>query len=79
MAEVAITSALQVLPLEAAPANAFRLPQETAAAVEIAPAPGRKCVRSWKYAEDVGSDPDYPDVTPRDAAALREFDALRAS
>jgi isoleucyl-tRNA synthetase len=23
----------------------------------------------------VGSDPDYPDVTPRDARALREWDA----
>ena len=77
MAEVAITSAFQVLPLDAAPENAFRLPQEAAAAVVIQPAPGRKCARSWKYAEDVGSDPDYPDVTPRDAAALREFDSAR--
>jgi len=24
----------------------------------------------------VGSDPDYPDVTPRDAQALREWDAM---
>ena len=72
MAEIAITSVFQVLPLEAAPQNAFRLPQEDAAAVAIVPAPGRKCARSWKYAEDVGSDPDYPDVTTRDAAALRE-------
>jgi isoleucyl-tRNA synthetase len=76
MAEVAITSAFEVLPLEKAPENAFRLAQETAAAVAIKPAPGRKCARSWKYAENVGSDADYPDVTPRDAAALREFDAL---
>jgi isoleucyl-tRNA synthetase len=27
--------------------------------------------------ESVGEDPDYPDVTPRDAQALREWDALR--
>jgi isoleucyl-tRNA synthetase len=25
----------------------------------------------------VGEDPEYPDVTPRDAQALREWDAMR--
>jgi isoleucyl-tRNA synthetase len=75
MAEVAITSAFQVRPLDQAPETAFRLAGEQAAAVEITRAPGRKCARSWKYSEDIGSDPDYPDVTARDAAALREFDA----
>jgi len=25
----------------------------------------------------IGSDPDYPDVTPRDAQALREWEAVR--
>ena len=38
-------------------------------------AEGRKCARSWKISTEIGSDPDYPDVTPRDAAALRELDA----
>ena len=51
--------------------------QEAAAAVAIEPAAGRKCARSWKYSEEVGTDPDYPDVTLRDAAALREYDAAR--
>jgi isoleucyl-tRNA synthetase len=77
MAEVAITSGFEVRPLGLAPEKAFRLPQESAAAVAIEPARGRKCARSWKYSQEVGSDPDYPDVTPRDAAALREFDAAR--
>jgi len=40
-------------------------------------AEGRKCARSWKILPTVGSDPDYPDVSPRDARALREWDALR--
>jgi isoleucyl-tRNA synthetase len=40
-------------------------------------AEGRKCARSWKISESVGSDPAYPDVTPRDAQALREWDAMR--
>jgi isoleucyl-tRNA synthetase len=36
-------------------------------------AEGRKCARSWKILPEVGSDPDYPDVTLRDAKALREL------
>ena len=38
---------------------------------------GRKCARSWKISEGVGSDPEFPDVTPRDAAALREWMAAQ--
>jgi isoleucyl-tRNA synthetase len=40
------------------------------------PAEGRKCARSWKILTSVGSDPQYPDVSPRDAQALREWDAM---
>ncbi len=29
------------------------------------------CARSWKRRPDVGSDPDYPDLTARDAAAVK--------
>ncbi len=29
----------------------------------------------WKVSPLVGTDPDYPDVTPRDAEALRELKA----
>jgi len=49
-----------------------------AVAAEFRPAHGTKCARSWKIRPDVGTDPDYPDVTARDAAALREWDAARA-
>jgi isoleucyl-tRNA synthetase len=35
-----------------------------------------KCARSWRYTDDVGSDADFPDVSARDAAALRELQAL---
>ncbi len=79
MAEVAITSGFAARPLEDAPEGAFRLAQEPAAAVVIEPASGRKCARSWKYSKEVGTAPDYPDVTLRDAAALREFDARQAA
>ena len=38
--------------------------------------PGTKCARSWKILPTVGEDPEYPDVSPRDAQALREWKAL---
>ncbi len=39
-------------------------------------AEGKKCARSWKISPAVGTDPQYPDVTPRDAQALREWETL---
>ena len=74
MAEVSITSALAIS-AEPAPADAFTLEEAPGIAVAFARAKGEKCARSWKVSPEVGSDPDYPDVTPRDAAALREIDA----
>ena len=76
MAEVAITSGITVTRGEG-PADAFRLDDVAGVAVEFRPAEGRKCARSRKISPSVGADPDYPDVTPRDAQALREWDALR--
>ena len=75
MAEVAITSGAEVRSGEG-PREAFRLPDVAGVAVEFRPAKGRKCARSWKILPTVGADPDYPDVTPRDAKALREWKAL---
>ena len=46
-------------------------------AVIVHEAEGKKCARSWKILPDVGSDPQFPDVSPRDARALREWDAMR--
>jgi isoleucyl-tRNA synthetase len=37
---------------------------------------GTKCARSWKILPTVGEDAEYPDVSPRDAKALREWKAL---
>jgi isoleucyl-tRNA synthetase len=36
-------------------------------------AEGSKCARSWKISKDIGSDKDFPDITPRDAEAVREW------
>ncbi len=59
------------------PAGAFRLDDVPGVAVEPKRASGKKCARSWKILESVGSDPAYPEVSPRDAKALREWEAMR--
>ena len=76
-AEISITSDIEVA-RGAGPADAFRLDEVPGVAVRPVRADGRKCARSWKISPLVGSDPDYPEVTPRDAAALREWDRARA-
>lgn len=75
LAEVFITSNAMATN-EDAPAGAFRLNEVPGVAVVVEKAVGIKCARSWKISADVGSDPDYPDVSPRDAKALREWKAL---
>jgi len=42
-------------------------------AVSCARAGGVKCARSWKYFDPATADPAFPDITPRDAAAVREY------
>ena len=75
LAEVCITSDATLMQ-DDAPADAFRLPDAPGIAIVPHRAEGTKCARSWKISPDVGSHPDYPDVTPRDAQALREWDAV---
>jgi isoleucyl-tRNA synthetase len=76
LAEICITSAATLVQGDG-PAGAFRLPDVAGVAVVPGLAEGEKCARSWKITPTVGADPDYPDVTPRDAQALREWDNLR--
>ena len=76
LAEVAITSAATLVQGEG-PETAFRLEDVPGVAVEPRRAEGKKCARSWKILPSVGSDPEYPDVSPRDAQALREWEAMR--
>jgi isoleucyl-tRNA synthetase len=75
-AEVAITSAATLAQGEG-PSDAFRLADVPSVAVVSQLAEGRKCARSWKISPAVGADPKFPDVTPRDAKALREWETLR--
>ena len=50
-------------------------PGGDAIAVEVKTADHPKCARSWRRVPDVGSDPDYPDLSARDADAVRQLDA----
>ena len=74
-AEICITSAISVVGDEG-PTDGFRLPEVAKVVVEQKLAEGAKCARSWRITTDVGSDPDYPEVSARDAAALRELASL---
>ena len=73
--EVCITSNAMVTN-DDAPASAFTLGDVGGVAVVVEKAVGTKCARSWKILPDVGEDAEYPDVSPRDAQALREWKAL---
>jgi isoleucyl-tRNA synthetase len=77
LAEICITSAA-TLASDEGPASAFRLPDVNGVAVVAKLAAGTKCARSWKVSPAVGSDPEYPDVTPRDAQALREWHTMHS-
>jgi isoleucyl-tRNA synthetase len=71
-AEICITSGL-TLEEGDGPADAFRLDDLKNVAVVPSKAEGKKCARSWKYSAEIGSDKDFPDITPRDAEAVREW------
>jgi isoleucyl-tRNA synthetase len=76
LAELCITSAATLVEGEGPP-DAFRLPDVAGVAVVPNLAEGKKCARSWKISAAVGADPQFPDVTPRDAQALREWETMR--
>ena len=71
-AEICITSSISVKAGEG-PATAFRAEDSKSIAVVFHKAEGPKCARSWKISKDIGTDKDFPDITPRDAAAVREW------
>ncbi len=73
-ADVCITSDIAI-EVGAGPADAFRLPGVPDVAVVVRRAPGTKCARSWRFSPLVGTDAEFPEVTPRDAEALRELKA----
>ncbi|UOM33367.1 isoleucine--tRNA ligase [Acuticoccus sp. I52.16.1] len=73
-ADVVIASAVTIRG-GAPEADAFTLPEVPGVSVKVGLAEGRRCARSWKVLPEVGSDPRYPDLSPRDAEAMAEIDA----
>ncbi|MEO1701047.1 MAG: isoleucine--tRNA ligase [Pseudomonadota bacterium] len=75
MAEICITSAIHI---SQKPAHqlGFTLPDVDGVVVIPAMAEGKKCARSWRVTDDVGSDPQFPDVSARDAAVLHELEKV---
>jgi isoleucyl-tRNA synthetase len=60
------------------PANAFQMAEVLNVATVVRPITDeRKCARSWRRVPDVGLDLDYPDLSARDADAVRWWDAQR--
>ena len=78
LAEICITSDIAIL-ADTAPADAFVLPELAGVGVVSKLAEGKKCARSWRMTKDVGSDPAFPTLSARDAAAVREFDILKGA
>ena len=77
-AEVAIASQASIHH-GPSPDGAFHLDDVHGVGVVPGKAEGRKCARSWKILPEVGTDPDFPDVTLRDADALRALGYSKAA
>ena len=63
---VLLTSEARVHSLSAAPADAERVSLEQGEiALQVNPSQHEKCVRCWHYREDVGSNPEHPEICAR--------------
>ena len=73
-ADIFITSGAELIAGDA-PGGSFTLDEVEGVAVEFERAAGVKCARSWKYFDPATALDGYPDITPRDAMAVRALDA----
>ncbi|MCI4644958.1 MAG: isoleucine--tRNA ligase [Hyphomonadaceae bacterium] len=73
-ADIFITSGA-VLTQTDAPGGSFTLDDVEGVAVVFERAEGVKCARSWKYFDPATALDGFPDITPRDALAVRALDA----
>ena len=66
MEDVFIVSAAELAPSNAKiPDGIFQSVDIDGLAIQVNLAKGQKCEMSWKISEDVGSDPNYPDLSAR--------------
>ena len=76
LAEICITSSFELIHKEP-DSSCFILDEQPEIGVIVHIASGKKCKRSWRVTEDVGTDAEYPDLSKRDADAVREFLSMR--
>lgn len=76
-AEVFITSLATVSGVEVLEDGGFRSDDNRVRVEVLSVTNHPKCARSWRRVPDVGSDPAYPDLSARDADAVRFWDAAR--
>ena len=72
--DIFITSGAQLTQAAEGPAGAFTLAEVPGIWVVPQKAAGIKCRRSWKYFDPATADPAFPDITPRDALAVKASD-----
>jgi isoleucyl-tRNA synthetase len=72
--DIFITSGAKLLHGASGPPGAFTLDDSPGIWVVPAKAPGIKCRRSWKYFDPVIAAPGFPNITPRDALAVKAWD-----
>jgi isoleucyl-tRNA synthetase len=78
LAELFITARATVAEGEAPP-EAFRLPDVPGVAVRAQAAPGGKCVRCWRYTDDIGAVAEHPALCGRCADAVARSDRAAGS
>ena len=75
-ADLFITSGAALVHAASGPAGAFALDDSPGIWVVPKPAPGVKCRRSWKYFDPATALAGFPDITPRDALAVKAWDKV---
>jgi isoleucyl-tRNA synthetase len=73
-AEICITSDITIVEGDGPP-EAYRSPDMPHCPVVPKLASGVKCARSWRYFDPATADPAFPGITPRDARAMKEWQA----
>ena len=72
-ADICITSHLHMNVSDAAPADAFKLPEVPDVAVVVEVAKGNKCDRCWCVKEEVGKHPKHPTLCVRCETAVEQM------
>ena len=75
-ADLFITSGAKLIHSASAEGGGFTLDDTSGVVVYPEKADGIKCRRSWKYFDPATADPDFPDITRRDALAVKAWDKV---